>query len=67
MLTTGGGSFVKPSVDETGQKLIAALRPQFFPLANPYDDDVDFHLDVINGKLYFGYKTPGLIVFFHIS
>lgn len=49
---TGGGSFEKPTVDETGLKLIATLQTQFLPLANPFDDDVDFHPEVILGKLY---------------
>ncbi|XP_069705064.1 myb/SANT-like DNA-binding domain-containing protein 3 [Periplaneta americana] len=44
---TGGGSFEKPTVDETGLKLIATLQTQFLPLANPFDDDVDFHPEVI--------------------
>ncbi|XP_068086978.1 uncharacterized protein [Anabrus simplex] len=45
---TGGGYFKKPTVDETGQKLIAALQAQFFPLANPYDDDASFHPEVMS-------------------
>ncbi|XP_067003682.1 uncharacterized protein [Anabrus simplex] len=45
---TGGGYFNKPTVDETGQKLIAALQAQFSPLANPYDDDSSFHLEVMS-------------------
>ncbi|XP_069699455.1 myb/SANT-like DNA-binding domain-containing protein 3 [Periplaneta americana] len=43
-----GDSFEKPTVDETGLKLIATLQTQFVPHANPYDDDVDFHPKIIS-------------------
>lgn len=46
MHKTGGSSFERPTVTESGQKLIAALKPQFFPVSNCFDD-ADFHPEVI--------------------
>ncbi|XP_067001385.2 uncharacterized protein [Anabrus simplex] len=44
---TGGSSSLQPTVDETGRKLVAALKPQFLPLACESDCDVNFYQEVI--------------------